>query len=187
MRSLVVAILFAVICSSVVCAETITSAQSGNWEDANTWVGGVVPAAGDDVVIASPHTVGGSPAGAAHDVTVNAGATLSPLSQLTVTGTLTVNGTFVPVGATLNNLVVGAGGSINLNGSFFLIGGNLTSANPAPFVAPVSSNSVQFIGTTTIANKIDIPYMIVNGGATVTGAVRSKSAKIGRASRRERG
>src|SRR5436190_24360528 len=63
----------------------------------------------------------------------------------------------------------------------------------SPFLAPVPGNSVQFIGTTTIANKMDIPYMIVNGGATVTGAVRSKSAtvngsfQIGRASCRERG
>src|SRR5436190_24288126 len=48
----------------------------------------------------------------------------------------------------------------------------------SPFLAPVPGNSVQFIGTTTIANKMDIPYMIVSGGSTVTGAVRSKSATV---------
>ena len=36
---------------------TKTSNQSGNWGDISTWVGGVLPADGDDVVIAAGHSV----------------------------------------------------------------------------------------------------------------------------------
>lgn len=38
-------------------ADTIRSTSSGNWSDSNTWEGGVVPAATDDVVISDDHTV----------------------------------------------------------------------------------------------------------------------------------
>jgi autotransporter-associated beta strand protein len=54
----------------------ITTAQSGDWNLTSTWVGGVVPAAGDNVVIASGHTV-----------TLTA-TVLPVLNSLTVDGTL---------------------------------------------------------------------------------------------------
>jgi hypothetical protein len=65
---------------------TITSAQSGNWTSASTWVGGVVPSttAHDNVIIATGHTV-----------TYSSGNTSSTqYGAVTVSGTFIDNGTF---------------------------------------------------------------------------------------------
>src|SRR5690349_20323528 len=68
---------------STTSAATISStAAGGNWNTASTWGGGVIPGAGDDVIIVSTATV-----------TLSA----SPANQtggrtLTINGTLTLSG-----------------------------------------------------------------------------------------------
>jgi len=70
----------------------ITSAQSGDWNQTSTWVGGVVPTAGDNVVIDATHVV--------HPIN---NATLS-FDNLTINGTLSAfNATFTLSGNGITN------------------------------------------------------------------------------------
>lgn len=97
---------------------TITSSGSGNWSAGATWVGGSVPAAGDDVVIAAGHTI-------VLDASYNC-RTLSNAGTLSISAnTLTIeiagqnNSNFTNTG-TLNI----SGGTIILNGNYLQSAGS---------------------------------------------------------------
>jgi hypothetical protein len=102
----------------------ITSAQSGNWSSTSTWVGGVVPTATNNVVIANGHTVTLDTAtyntrNSGTTTTVNTGGTLATSVQYINNGTTTINGTFqLNAGGYTNsgnNFVYGAAGTLNFN------------------------------------------------------------------------
>jgi len=76
----------------------ISSSSSGNWSLGSTWVGGAVPSATDDVVIAAGHEVILDPADAVcKNLTVNGAGILKfrndgTAAGITVNGDLTING-----------------------------------------------------------------------------------------------
>ncbi len=102
---------------------TITSAQSGNWSDPLTWVGGVVPNANNNVIIAATHTV-------------TSNVNISRMQDLTING----GGSFLYFSTSLStvsqifgNLTIDATGTFNLGtststavGRWLYVGGNVT-------------------------------------------------------------
>ena len=102
-------------------AVTITSAQSGNWDSVSTWVGGVVPQAGEDVIIAAGHTV-----------TVNVNT--ASLASITVNGTLRFDNSGIGKSMTVTgDVTINSGGTLDVatDGSdtthSLTIGGNVTN------------------------------------------------------------
>jgi hypothetical protein len=104
-------------------ATRTSTALGGTWATGATWIGGIAPVAGDDVIIAT--TVGNSVSLGANativNVTINPGATLSVLSRrLTVNGFFTNNGTVTGANNCQVNLATGNfinSGSVTLTGT----------------------------------------------------------------------
>ncbi|HMM12292.1 MAG TPA: MBG domain-containing protein [Bacteroidales bacterium] len=169
---------------------TITSAASGNWSAAATWVGGIVPSADNHVVIASGHTVnadvniaraqnitingtlayaGTSPSQLIHafgDVTVNSGGTLNSFSGTTgksvyFGGNFTNNGTA--------NFSVGAGNIVWLGGAPASLSGSGTFTNGRSSNAwHLNSGGVTYNVPITITGTIGLYNGVVNPNGNLT-------------------
>ncbi|MCX6142659.1 MAG: hypothetical protein NTZ35_05500, partial [Ignavibacteriales bacterium] len=104
-------------------AQTITSTTSGGrWNAASTWVGGVVPSSGNDVVIAGLVKFENGD-GSCRNLTVNSGGTLNNATDyyaneriLTVNGNVTNNGTIANYGN--QPLVLRIKGNVINNGTW---------------------------------------------------------------------
>jgi hypothetical protein len=71
----VVNLVFLISLQNVANAQTKTSAQTGNFTIGSTWVGGIAPANGDNIIIKTGHTVTLDATGkSVHDITIEAGA-----------------------------------------------------------------------------------------------------------------
>lgn len=81
----------------------LNTAQSGNWNDPNTWVGGVVPTTAQSVVIVAPHVVTLTGNTQTATVTIQPGADLDiGTFTLTLTGSFTALGGFTATDGTMN-------------------------------------------------------------------------------------
>ncbi len=146
--------------TSIANAATITSTTTGGrWATASTWVGGIVPVAGDDVIIATTGvnsvTLGAN--ASITNVTINAGATLIIANRrLTVSGFFTNNGS-----------VTGTSGQVNL------ANGNFTNSGALTFTTTGQINVT--LGTFTNTGSISIATGQIN---VVAGSFSSTNSLI---------
>ncbi|TAE73784.1 MAG: hypothetical protein EAZ85_06265, partial [Bacteroidetes bacterium] len=99
----------------------ITSTGTGNWSTPALWTGGVVPGAGDNVVIAAGHTITVDMPASCNNLSINGTGILSLDSD-----PFTVNGTTI-VGGTLQDGVGGGGSDNTFSGAFTINSGGLVS------------------------------------------------------------
>lgn len=132
---------------------TITSATSGNWMQSSTWVGGTVPSAGDNAIIASGHTITLT---AAVDITTG---------NLTVTGTLNLAGFDFTAGSLAGAGNIGSASGIPLvtvgsNGSSTTYSGVFSGAGAR--LTKTGSGTLTLSGANTYGGAT-----IVSGGTIV--------------------
>lgn len=140
--------------SSPAYTQIISAVAAGNWSDAASWVGGVVPTANDDVVIAAGHVITIDIATAACKNILLDGSTQFPLTVTTPVG-IAVYGS-ITVDTTGKFVTVSAGTTVGTNRSSVKIYGDITVYPGAQFdmikkgsgTSDMSIASVEFAGST---------------------------------------
>ena len=165
---------------------TITSAASGAWSLPATWVGGIVPNANNNVVIAATHTVSmDMNVERAQNLTLNGGLTYSTTTaahvlqvlnnfSISATGSYTsgtgVTGKRTYIGANFVNAgVANFANGTSATGGLFWTGytgaysgaGTLTSGR-IPIVSHICAGGVQYLNPVTVSNIIDLILGTVN-------------------------
>ncbi len=144
--------------ATAIAATRTSTAAGGNWGTTTTWVGGVVPATGDAVIIATTGAGAVEIAAnltqtAAGSVTVNSGATLS----MQTTG----------VTVTLGALTINSGGTFTVYRQLTVLG------------ASSITGTINFGSTSTLRNMTFTGAVTLNSGAvwneTTTGAAATFS------------
>lgn len=161
MKSFLYAIALTVISGTALQAATITSTAAGGlWTAGSTWVGGVPPTVGDDVIIAGNVT---------HNVyvnidnlTINPGATLGRGTQILVLyGNFTNNGNMTGFGIIYfrgaNTVISGSGGFV-AGGDWYIQTFNAsissgTTITKANFIVIGSNNTLTNNGSVTLSTE----------------------------------
>jgi hypothetical protein len=162
-------------------AQITSTTTGGNWGETTTWVGGNIPTATDNVIIAAGATVNLNIGGACNNLTVNGSLVLNTISRsLIVTGTTTVNANGIINFTTttnttnlrsFNDIVVNAGGTWNSQ-SLTTITGNIT--NNGTFTT-LTGNSITLTGENKTFSGADIK---ISNNVTITGSYTNNSTDL---------
>jgi hypothetical protein len=166
--------------SIVSSANTITSTVTGgdrNWNTPATWVGGVVPACTNNVIIASGATVNVSATADAASVVINSGGTLTNNGGTMTVGCTNNNNAFINYGThTMSSGTLKVNGFVahKLNSTFNQTGGDIiidSNDNGTVATSVAYGGSSCKIDTSNLAltgGKITIVDPLVNIGAPVS-------------------
>jgi len=172
--------LLAVAATPSAWAANITSAASGNWGTGTSWVGGVAPVAGDNVTIASSHTITVAAAAGAATITLAANAAgtngiiINSGIALTVSGAITMTS---PTAGT-STISVGAG---TLSAASIAIPGSATAGRDCAVTVSTgtitTTGAITFSGTAAQAKFTSTGASTVNvGGNFASGGTLTTSA-----------
>ncbi len=171
---------------------TITSAASGDWNAGATWVGGVVPTADNNVVIAGTHTVTVTNAasttgiiGRCQNLTINSGGILAhglgTANLLHVFGNVSVSGTLNAFNGTSGrtlyvggNFTINTGGTATFNTSTTQQGssGALALSTGASTLVWLGNQAATFTNSGTLTGgRINNVYHMNQGGVTYNSPV----------------
>ncbi|MDP2423109.1 MAG: choice-of-anchor J domain-containing protein, partial [Bacteroidales bacterium] len=151
---------------------TITSAATGNWSDATTWVGGVVPNANNHVVITAGHTV---------STNVN----IARCQNVTVDGTFQYGTTTTQFNHILGDLTVNSGGVYNsfsgTTGKRTMFGGSIINNGTINFsvgagnLVWVGGAPATYSGTGSISSFVSNSWHANSGGVTYNAPVEIRN------------
>ena len=159
-------------------AAIIESGITGNWNVGATWVGGVVPAATDDVVIKASHvvtvtnneTIVNVEVESTGELIVNATFTLICDGDILQNGIITVNGTLTNTGNITQVGIITVNGTLTNTGNI-LQDGTITIATGGIFNhANNTTNTITQNGTFNVNGTLNL-----NGGTYVINMVNSFS------------
>ncbi|MCD4829030.1 MAG: hypothetical protein K8R90_06330 [Candidatus Cloacimonetes bacterium] len=158
MRLTIIALFIILFASTAIHAQIYSTLGGGVWDDPLTWMGGVVPTAGSNVVIQGPVSVNGLYQ-ACNDIAITADGVLQPISSSSYT--FTVNGDMGNNGAIQNNgtnLYLDVNGDITNNGT-------------------ITNHKITLVGSSaqTVSSSPDQPYepnyfVCSNTGGAVAGS-----------------
>ncbi len=181
--------------STAAIAALITSIQTGMWNNPSVWNVGRLPSPIDTVVITSPYTVILDTASTISRFAINSGGTYNDSTfTLTVTGNMTLNGTWTGSGKlsliTSSDTLYGTGAATG-HSTLEIAGANKVIASTANLVlktvsilsgdtlnnlGSVTIDSLTGATTTAIFNNLPGSTLTINGSLLATGTLNAGTA-----------
>lgn len=147
--------------ASIASEAPTESAQSGPWESASTWVGGVVPSCANAAILSG------------HTVTVSSSTTATPSNVIVNTGgVLAVTGGSITVGCVNKNNSINNSGTLSVSGGTLAVNGSINNISGSTFAQTGGNINVDGNDAGATATSVASGTNIMNiatGNVTLTG------------------